>query len=132
MRGPFSVRIYLVALCLGIVLPLLLFSGFVVMRVAAREQDALTASARYRTRIAAAAIDTELFSLRSRLLLLAGSLSPPIDDLREMQAKAERLFEGLTVVLSETSGRRSLLANRCRTLRILSCSAASRAPASRC
>ena len=105
MRGPFSVRIYLVALCLGIVLPLLLFSGFVVMRVAAREQDALTASARYRTRIAAAAIDTELFSLRSRLLLLAGSLSPPIDDLREMQAKAERLFEGLTVVLSETSGR---------------------------
>src|SRR5947209_20136984 len=72
MRAPKSVRTYLVGLIFGVLLPLLGFSGFLVMRSAEREQDAIAATARNRTRIAATVIEDEISALRARLFLLAG------------------------------------------------------------
>jgi signal transduction histidine kinase len=104
MRKPRSVHTYLVGLILGVLLPLLGFSGFLVIRSAWHEQDALAAAARNRTRIAATAIEDELGSLRGRLFLLAGGLSLQTSDLSEFHARAKAAFGGMTVILSNPAG----------------------------
>ena len=60
--------------------------------------------ARNRTRIAAAAIDDELGSLRARLFQLAGKLDPRSGDLSDFHATAREVFGGMTVILSNTLG----------------------------
>ena len=105
MRAPRSVRTYLVGLIVGVLLPLLGFSGFLVLRSAQREQDAMAAAVRNRTSIAAAAIEDEISSLRGRLFLLAGGLSLQTSDLSEFHARAKAAFGGMTVILSNPAGR---------------------------
>ncbi len=103
-RQPRSVHIYLVRMIAGVLLPLLGFSCFLVIRSAEHEQDATATMARNRTRIAAAAIEDELGSLRARLFLLAGELSLQTSDLNEFQTSAKKDFGDMTVILSNAAG----------------------------
>jgi signal transduction histidine kinase len=105
MHKPRSVHTYLVWLIAGVLLPLLGFSSFLVIRSAQHEQDALAMLARNRSRIAAAAIEDELGSLRGRLFLLAGGLSLQTSDLNEFHTQAKEAFGGMTVVLSSADGK---------------------------
>jgi signal transduction histidine kinase len=104
MRAPKSVRTYLVGLIFGVLLPLLGFSGFLVLRSAEREQDAIAATARNRTRIAATVIEDEISALRARLFLLAGGIGQQTDDLSEFHARAKAAFGGMAVILSRATG----------------------------
>jgi signal transduction histidine kinase len=104
LRAPRSVRTYLVGLIIGVLLPLLGFSGFLVIRSAWHEQDAMATAARNRTRIAAAAIEDEISTLRGRLFLLAGGLSLQTSDLNGFHARAKAAFGGMTVILSSPDG----------------------------
>ena len=104
MRAPRSVRTYLVGLIIGVLLPPLLFGGFLVIRSAEHEQDVIALSVRNRTRIAAAAIAGELNDLRGRLFLLAGRLSLETSDLNEFQNRAKEEFGAMTVVPSTAAG----------------------------
>jgi len=105
MGTPRSVRTYLIGLIAGVLLPLLLFSGFLVLRSAWHEQDVMAEAARHRTRIATAAIEEELISLRGRLFVLAGRLSLQTSDLGDFHARAREEFDGMTVVLSNAAGK---------------------------
>ncbi|MGA3005512.1 MAG: ATP-binding protein [Acetobacteraceae bacterium] len=105
MHAPRSVRTYLVGLIFGVLLPLLGFSGFLVTRSAEREQDAIAAAARNRTRIAATVIEDEIGALRARLFLLAGGVSLQTTDLDEFHARAKAAFGGMTVILSSPTGK---------------------------
>jgi signal transduction histidine kinase len=83
---------------------MLVFGGFLVVRATMREQDAMATLARNQTRIAAAAIEDELDTLRGRLFLLAGSLSLQTSDLSDFHARAKVAFDPMTVVLSSETG----------------------------
>jgi signal transduction histidine kinase len=104
MSAPRSVRTYLVGLIVGVILPLLGFSGFLVIRGAEHEQDVMAMSARNRTRVAAAAIEDKLGTLRGDLFLLAGRLSLETTDLNEFHAWAKETFGAMTVVLNNAAG----------------------------
>ena len=104
MRSPRSVHTYLVGLIVGVLLPLLGFSGFIVIRAAEHEQDVTATLARNRTRIATATIEDELGALRGRLFLLAGTISLQTSDLSELHARAKESFDPMTVVLSNAAG----------------------------
>jgi signal transduction histidine kinase len=104
MRAPRSVHSYLAILIAGVLLPLAGFSAFLVIHAALAEQEMLAQSARNRTRMAAAAIENEVASLRGRLFLLAGSLSLQSSDLNDFHARAKQEFGGMTVVLSNAAG----------------------------
>ncbi len=104
MRGHHSVRTYLVGLIVGVLLPPLLFGGFLVTRFAENEQAAMATSARDRTRIAAASIEDELNSLRGGLFLLAGGMSLQTSDLNDFHSHASQAFGDMTVVLSNVAG----------------------------
>src|SRR5271169_5262462 len=73
LSSRFSVRTHIVGLILVVVTPLLAFSAFLVLRFAVQQQDFMASTVRERTREAAAAIDHELGTLRSRVFILAGS-----------------------------------------------------------
>ncbi len=105
MRAPRSVHTYLVWLIAGVLLPLLAFSSFLVIRSATHEQDALATLARNRSRIAAAAIEDQLSSFRARLFLLAGGLSLQTSDLNEFHKQAKATFGDMTVILSSATGK---------------------------
>jgi len=104
MHAPRSVRTYLVGLIFGVLLPLLGFSAFLVIRSAEREQDAIAAAARNRTRIAATVIEDEISALRGRLFLLASGISLRTSDLNEFHDRAKAAFGGMTVILSSSTG----------------------------
>jgi signal transduction histidine kinase len=104
MHAPRSVRTYLVGLIFGVLLPLLGFSAFLVIRSAQREQDAIAAAARNRTRIAATVIEDEIGALRGRLFLLAGGIGLQGSDLKEFRDRAKAAFGGMTVILSTPTG----------------------------
>ena len=107
LSSRFSVRTHVIGLILVIVVPLLAFSAFLVLRFAAHEQDFMANTVRERTREAAAAIDHELGVLRARLLILAGSHYLQAGDLTAFHAQALEAVnpEGLSVALSDPEGR---------------------------
>ena len=105
MRARPSVRTWLTALIIGVLLPPLVFSGFLVIRSAGHEQETMMDEARGRTRMAAAAVERELLSLRLRLLMLAGGLSLQTSDLGDFHAQAQEAFGDMMVVLSSAEGR---------------------------
>jgi signal transduction histidine kinase len=108
IRAPRPVHFYLVLLILGVLLPLLSFSSYLVIRSAWREQDAMAMSARDRTRIATIAIEDEIVALRGRLFVLAGGLSLQTTDLSDFHARAQEAFGGMPVILSNADGREIL------------------------
>src|SRR5262249_18203144 len=101
-----SVGTHVVGLILVIVAPLLVFSGYLVLRSAAHEQDFMAATVRERTREAAAAFDHELGSLRTRLFLLAASQSLQTQNLAAFRAEAVAAVtpDGLSLTLVDPDG----------------------------
>jgi signal transduction histidine kinase len=101
-----SVRTHVVGLILVIVAPMLAFSGFLLLRSASHEEDFMAATVRERARAAAAAIDHELGSLRTRLFMLAASYSLQMDDLPAFRAQAVAAVkqDGLSLVLVDPFG----------------------------
>jgi signal transduction histidine kinase len=104
MHASRSVHTYLVGLIIAVLLPLLGFSGFLVIRSAEHEQEAMAEAAHNRTRIAAAAIESEIGSLRARLFLQAGELSLQTSDLSEFHRRAKEAFGSMPVILSNAAG----------------------------
>ena len=85
-----SLRTYMVGLILAVVIPLLAFSTFLVLRSAEHEQEIMGSVVRDRTAAAAAMIDHELSLLRSRLFLLASSRHLQTGDFAAFHAEASK------------------------------------------
>jgi signal transduction histidine kinase len=99
-----SVRAYMVGLILAVVIPLLAFSTFLVLRSAEHEQEIMGSMVRDRTAAAAAMIDHELSLLRSRLFGLASSKHLQTGNFAAFHAKASKEEDSPRVVLSDLSG----------------------------
>jgi signal transduction histidine kinase len=96
----------MVGLMFAVVVPLLAFSAYLVLRSAAHEQEILASTVRERSHAAAAAIDQELNLLRAHLFVLAGSRHLQAGDFAAFHAQASEVAKetGLSVVLKELSG----------------------------
>ena len=109
-RSPLSVRVHVLGLILVILLPLLVFSAFLVIRSAEHEQQILAATVQDRTRAAARDIERELSNLRSQLFVIAnaGVLEP--GSFAELYARATTALgqRGLALVLSQPDGKEVL------------------------
>lgn len=105
-----SVRAHVVGLILVIVAPLLTFGAVLVLRSAIEEQDVMANSVRERARAAAAAIDHQLGSLRSRALVLASSPNLQAGNLGTFyeEATATAATTNTSVVLTDSSGQELL------------------------
>src|SRR5215469_17159859 len=103
---PLSVRAYMFGLILAVVLPLLAFSAFLVLRSAAHEQEIMANTVRERTQAVAATIDQELSLLRARLFVIAASRHLQSGDLAAFHAQATEVARehGLNIVLSAPDG----------------------------
>ncbi|MFL5267622.1 MAG: ATP-binding protein [Stellaceae bacterium] len=73
MRQSRSVRVYVVCLVVGVVLPLIVFGAFLVIRSADSEQRIITTTIHERAQVAAADLDRELRNLQEIVSILAGS-----------------------------------------------------------
>lgn len=106
IRPRLSVRTHVVGLILVILMPLLAFGAFLVLRSAANEEHMMAATVREHTRQAAAAIDHDLGSLRTRLFMLAASHSLQTGDLATFRAEAVAAVtpDGLSLVLVDPAG----------------------------
>ncbi len=106
MSSPLSVRTCVVGLILVVVVPLLAFSAFLVIRSAEHEQEIMANTVRERTQAAAATIDHELSLLRARLFVVAGSKYLQTGDLAAFHAQASQATreDGLNLVLSDLTG----------------------------
>lgn len=107
LLSPWSIRGLLAGLILAVVVPLLAFSGFLVLRSAEHEQALMGEAVRERAQAAAATIDYDLSQLRARLFILAGARSLQIDDLAAFHAYASDFArdDGLYVSLYDVTGR---------------------------
>jgi signal transduction histidine kinase len=106
MSSPLSVRTCMVGLILVVVVPLLAFSAFLVLRSAEHEQEILANTVRERTQAVAATIDHELSLLRSRLFVIAASKYLQAGDFAAFHAQASEAVRqhGLNVVLCDLEG----------------------------
>jgi signal transduction histidine kinase len=106
MSSPLSVRTCMVGLILVVIVPLLAFSAFLVLRSAEHEQEIMANTVRERTQAAAATIDHELSLLRSRLFVIAASKYLPAGDFAAFHAQASQAVreDGLNLVLSDLTG----------------------------
>ena len=100
----------MLGLILVTLLPLLAFSGFLVIRSAEHEQAILAAAVQDRTRAAARDIERELGNLRSQLFVVAnaGELQPGNFAALYDRATASLGQRGLALVLSEPDGKEVL------------------------
>ena len=107
MRAPFAVRTYVFGLIVVVLVPLLAFSGFLVIRSAQHEQELMAATVRERTRGSARAFERELGVLRDDLLVIANSEALSPGNLPALYARANDTPQrhGQMVVLSDAEGR---------------------------
>src|ERR1700749_1078944 len=105
-RSRLSVRAHVVGLILAIVAPMLAFSAFLVLRTSSNEEDFMAATVRARSHEAAATLDHDLGSLRTRLFMLAASHSLQVGDLPAFRAQAIAAVQpdGMSLVLADPSG----------------------------
>ena len=110
LRSPWSIPSLMAGLILAVVVPLLAFSAFLVLRSAGHEQALMSEAVRERAQVAAATIDYELSLLRARLFILAGASSLRTDDLAAFHAEATDFArgDGLYVSLYDVTGRELL------------------------
>ena len=104
LSSSLSVRTYMVGLILAVIMPLLAFSTFLVLRSAEHEQEIMGSVVRDRTAAAAAMIDHELSLLRSRLFVLASSRHLQTGDFAAFYAQASKEDGGPEITLSDLSG----------------------------
>lgn len=104
--APLSVHAHVVGLILVIIVPLLAFSAFLLLRSAAHEQAMTAATVRQRTREAAATIDRALGAQRTKLFILAGSRNLQMGDMAafRMEAVEATRQDGLSIVLTDFTG----------------------------
>lgn len=110
MRTPLSVRTHVLGLIIVVVVPLLAFSAFLVIRSAEHEQEILGATVRDRARAVARSLEGELAGLRSQLFILANSTVVEPGNLGELRARANAVFgqRNLAFVLSGPDGKEIL------------------------
>jgi signal transduction histidine kinase len=110
LRPPFSVRTHVLGLILVILLPLLAFSAFLVLRSAEHEQQLLATTVQDRTRATARAFENELGNLRSQLFVIANANEPEPGNVAALYARANAALgqRGLALVLSEPDGKEVL------------------------
>jgi signal transduction histidine kinase len=107
LLSSWSIPSLMAGLILAVVVPLLAFSSFLVLRSAQHEQALMGEAVRERAQAAAATIDYDLSLLRSRLFILAGARSLQTDDLAAFHAYATDFArgDGLYVSLYDVTGR---------------------------
>jgi signal transduction histidine kinase len=102
-----TIRSHMVGLVLGVVVPLLAFSAFLVLRSAQNEQEIVASTVREAASTTAATIDHELSLLRARLFILAGSRHLQTGDFAAFHAQAGEAVKdggGPNVILSDPTG----------------------------
>lgn len=101
-----SVRTYMVGLTLAVVLPLLAFGGFLVMRSAERQQTLMVSQVRERVQVTAAAIDEMLASARTRLFAMSTAPTLQSGDFAAFHLLASDILQrqGITVMLTDMNG----------------------------
>jgi signal transduction histidine kinase len=104
LRRALSVRTYVVGLIVVVLLPLIAFSGFLVIRSAEHEQDIMASFVRDRTRATASAIESELSAWRARLFIVASEVNREPTSLVTFRERAAEDFPGMTVILTDLSG----------------------------
>jgi signal transduction histidine kinase len=104
--SPLSVRTCMGGLILVVIVPLLAFSAFLVLRSAEHEQEIMASTVRERTQAAAAAIDHDLSLLRSRLFVIAASKYLQAGDFAAFHAQASQAVreDGLNLFLYDLTG----------------------------
>ena len=107
LLASWSIPSLMAGLILAVVVPLLAFSSFLVLRSAQHEQALMAEVVRERAQAAAATIDYELSLLRARLFILAGARSLQTDDLAAFHVDATNFArdDGLYVSLYDETGR---------------------------
>jgi signal transduction histidine kinase len=107
LLSSWSIPSLMAGLILAVVVPLLAFSSFLVLRSAQHEQALMGEAVRERAQAAAATIDYDLSLLRARLFILAGARSLRTDDLAAFHAYATDFArgDGLYVSLYDVTGR---------------------------
>ena len=102
----FKTRTYLLALVLALVIPSLLFTGYVLMRYADAERARIEAQAEDEARNLAAAVDLRVSGLIEGLRMLAGSGNLDETDLSQFHRRAAEMREivGHNIVLRDVSG----------------------------
>ena len=106
MYRPVSVRSYLLGLILVVLVPLLGFGAYLVIRAAQHEQELLAETVRGRTREFARALERELANLRSHLFIVANVGTVEGEGFVNFYDRAHSDMErrGMTVILSDLSG----------------------------
>lgn len=101
-----SVRTYMVGLTLAVVLPLLAFGGFLVIRTAERQQTLMVSRVRERAQVAATAIDEMLAAARTRLFAMSTAPSLQSGDFATFHVLVSDILQrqGITVVLTDMNG----------------------------
>jgi signal transduction histidine kinase len=107
LLSSWSIPSLMAGLILVVVVPLLAFSGFLVLRSAQHEQALMGEAVRERAQAAAATIDYDLSLLRAHLFILAGARSLQNGDLAAFHAYASNFArdDGLHVSLYDVTGR---------------------------
>lgn len=106
MYRPLSVRSYVLGLILVVLIPLLGFGAYLVIRAAQHEQELLAETVRGRTREFARALERELATLRTHLFIIAnvGTLEGEGFVGFYDRAHADMEQHGMEVILSDLSG----------------------------
>jgi hypothetical protein len=101
MRVSLSIRTYLTALVVGSVLPFVVFSGLLVYRSAADEQELIAQTVRNAAQNVATDLNRQIGGLQSLALALADSRLLQTGDLSAFQAQAIDLVQrqGLAAIL---------------------------------
>ena len=107
LLSSWSIPSLMAGLILAVVVPLLAFSGFLVLRSAGHEQALMGEAVRERAQAVAATIDYDLSQLRARLFILAGARSLQTGDLAAFHAYASEFArdDGLYISLYDVTGR---------------------------
>ena len=110
MRRGLSIRTYIALLVVGTVLPFLVFSGLLVDRSAAAEQELIARTVRNAAQGAAGDINRQLAGLQLLALALADSSLLQTGDLAAFHVQASELVrrQDLTAVLYDTAGQQLL------------------------
>lgn len=103
---PLSVRSYLLGLILVVLIPLLGFGAYLVLRAAQHEQELLAQTVRGRTREFARALEREVSTLRSHLFIIANIGAWEGDGIATFydRARSDTEQHGMTVILTDLGG----------------------------
>jgi hypothetical protein len=100
VRYRFSVRVYIIAIILAILVPTLISVGFLAMNSARSERAQLEQSAKDEAREATAAIERDLIGIENVLMTLAGSPSLRSGDIEAFYGQAADVSRNLGLLVT--------------------------------